>query len=310
MTDRPDAAPRRWLEHTVAPDEAGRTVRDIVTGALGVSGRMVQRLTRAQGILLNRRPAFLAGRVKAGDVVAVRASEDEAPVLSPVAMDLAVAHEDRDALVVDKPPFLLVHPIQPGQDRTLAHGVAHHLLAEGVHARVRPVHRLDRDTSGLVLFAKSAYAHQHLDRQLRERTLQRRYLALVAGTVAGEAGEIDAPIGRHKANPTLRAVRPAAGEPALTRWRVVERLPAATVLELELVTGRTHQARVHLAHAGHPIAGDRPYGGPALPGLRRQALHASRLVFRVPSTGEEVAVASPLPADLAAARARLGGSPG
>lgn len=308
MFDPPQdpSAPRRWLEHTVLPEEAGRTVRDVVTGPLGVSGRMVQRLTRGKGILLNRRPAFLAGKVKPGDVVSVRASSDEGPGLPPVEMDLAVAHEDRDALVVDKPPFLLVHPIQPGQDRTLAHGVQHHLLREGVHARVRPVHRIDRDTSGLVLFAKSAYAHQHLDRQLRERTLTRRYLALVRGAVEGESGEIDVPIGRHKGNPTLRAVRPA-GEAAVTRWRVAERLDGATLLELELVTGRTHQARVHLAHVGHPIFGDRQYGGPSVPGLKRQALHASRLAFRQVTTGEEVTVESPLPPDLAALAERLRG---
>lgn len=305
MPARPsDTSPQRWIEHTVTVEEAGRTVEEILTGPLRVSRRMIQRLTRSRGIRLNRGPAFLARKVRAGDVVAARVAAAEEPGLEPVPMELHLVHEDADVLVVDKPPFLLVHPTSPEQRITLAHGVAHHYREHGVHALVRPVHRIDRDTSGLVLFAKTAFAHQYLDRQLRERELSREYLALVQGVMEEDAGTIDAPIGRHKQHPNLRAVRPG-GEAALTRYRVEERYADATLVRLELETGRTHQIRVHLAHLGHPVLGDRQYGraGGAL--LKRQALHAARVSFTHPSTGEPLTLEAPLPPDMEQARARL-----
>lgn len=295
-----------WLEHTVSPAEAGLTVREIATGPLGVSGRMLQRLTRSRGISLNRKPAQLSRKVRLGDVIRVKIAESRGSELQPLQMELSVAYEDEDALAVDKPPFLLVHPVAPAHTRTLAHGVAHHFRETGVRAKVRPVHRLDRDTSGLVLFAKSSYAHQHLDRQLRERAMRREYLALVQGIVAQERGTIDAPIGRRKDHPALREIR-EGGDAARTHYRVVERLPGATLLALDLDTGRTHQIRVHLSHLGHPILGDEQYGGRRVPGLRRQALHASRLVFSQPRTGSLVELDSALPPDLAGVRDRLVG---
>jgi RluA family pseudouridine synthase len=293
-----------WLEHTVAEDEAGRTVQEVLTGPMRVSRRMIQKLTRAHGILLNRRAAFLGRKVKAGDVVAARVGFEEEPGLTPVDMPLSIVHEDDDVLVIDKPPFVLVHPTSPNQTETLSHGVAHHFARRGLRAKVRPVHRIDRDTSGLVLFAKSAVAHQRLDAQLRDGAIGRAYLALVDGVVDGDAGEVDAPIARDPRNASLRVVRPG-GEPARTRWRVAGRYPRATLLEVELETGRTHQIRVHMLHAGHPVLGDRQYGRAGLNLVKRQALHASRLTFAHPSTGERLTFEAPLPADMEAAIARL-----
>lgn len=297
--------PRRWAEHTVTPEEAGATVQEILTGAMRISRRMIQRLTRSQGVQLNRRAAFLGRKVKAGDVVSARVAPEEEEVLTPVPMELAVVHEDAEVLVLDKPPFLLVHPTSPGQGRTLAHGVAHHFREQGLRARVRPVHRLDRDTSGLVLFARTATAHAALDRQLREGTLRREYLALVHGVIREEEGRIDAPIGRHPNQPHLRAVR-GGGEPAATRFRVEERFAAATLLRLVLETGRTHQIRVHLAHLGHPVLGDRQYGRAGLDRITRQALHAAHLAFTHPSSGERLDFEAPLPADMRRLREGLG----
>ena len=296
--------PERWTEHTVTPDEAGRTLQELLTGPMGVSGRMIQRLTRSNGIRVNRKPGFLAAKVRAGDVVAVRLAAPEESSLVPEAMELSVVHEDADVMVLDKPPYLFVHPTAPGQTGTLAHGIAHHWLAAGLQAKVRPVHRLDRDTSGLLLVAKTSYAHQHLDRQLRERTLRRTYQAFVRGRVEQEEGTIDAPIGRHRANASLRAVRPD-GEPAVTHWRVLERFRDATLLQVELDTGRTHQIRVHLAHLGHPVLGDRQYNSGDRAPVRRQALHASAISFAHPATGEAMAFEAPLPADLASLREAL-----
>ena len=292
------------MDHTVTADEAGATVQEVLTGPMGISRRMIQKLTRAKGIELNRRAPFLGRKVKAGDVVSARVHFEEEPGLEPVDMPLSIVHEDGDVLVIDKPPFVLVHPTTPEQRETLSHGVAHHLAERGVRAKVRPVHRIDRDTSGLVLFAMSAVAHQRLDRQLREGGVGRVYLALVEGVVEGDAGTVDAPIARDPRNPNLRAVRPG-GEPARTRWRVAERYPRATLLVLELDTGRTHQIRVHMAHLGHPVLGDRQYGRRGVDLIRRQALHASRLTFHHPASGEALAFEAPLPPDISAAIDRL-----
>jgi 23S rRNA pseudouridine1911/1915/1917 synthase len=296
---------QRWVEHTVTAEEAGRSVGAILTGTLGISRRMIQKLTRSKGIQLNSKPAFLARKVRVGDVVAARISSTEDARLEPVPMELDILHEDADVLVVNKPPFLLVHPTRPDQTATLSHGIAHHYLQQGRRIKVRPVHRIDRDTSGLLLIAKTPFAHQHLDRQLRERELKRHYLALVGGLMEDDAGVIDAPIGRHKQQPHLRAVRPNGGEPAITRYRVIERYGTATLVQVELETGRTHQIRVHMSHIGHPVLGDRQYGGAAHPLLKRQALHASRLAFAHPVTGTSMLFEAPLPHDMAQLRERL-----
>ncbi len=293
----PNESSSRWVNHTVTPDEAGRTVQEVLTASMGVSRRMIQRLTRAKGLQHNRRAAWLSAKVRAGDVVSARLQEGASGGLEPVEMELRVVHEDADLLVVDKPPSLLVHPTSPDQRHTLAHGVAWHLRQQGVHAAVHPVHRIDRDTSGLVLFARTAHAHHRLDVQLRAGELRREYLALVDGVMAEDRGVVDAPIGRDPRNPVLRVVR-NDGEPAVTRWEVAERCPSATLVRLELETGRTHQIRVHLLHAGHPVLGDRQYGRRRLDLMPRQALHAWRLAFTHPSTGAPMELTAGLPPDM------------
>jgi 23S rRNA pseudouridine1911/1915/1917 synthase len=224
--------------------------------------------------------------------------------VEPVPVALDVAFEDTALLVVNKPAGILVHPVTAGATDTLANGIAHHFAAQGLETKIHLVHRLDRDTSGLVLVAKDAAVHARLDRQLRARTLRRGYLALVDGVMEEDEGTIDAPIGRDPGDPPLRAVR-SDGAPARTRFRVVERYPAASLVALELETGRTHQVRVHLAHRGHPVLGDRWYGRRGLDLIARQALHAARLSLTHPLTREPLAFEAPPPADMAQLRERL-----
>ncbi len=260
---------------------------------------MIQRLTRSRGIQLNRRPAYLARNVRVGDIVSARVESRsrESSALAPVAMDLAILHEDAEVLVIDKPPDIIVHPTSPRHQRTLAHGVAFHLRRQGMSVPVRPVHRLDRDTSGAILFAKSGYAHQFLDRQLREGKMHREYVGVVAGLLEHDSAWIESPIGRSEGAPTLRAVN-AEGDPARTHYEVIERLPSASVLRLRLETGRTHQIRVHLAHAGHPLIADRDYGAGPVPDIGRTALHSAALSFDHPRTGERLFITAPLAADI------------
>jgi 23S rRNA pseudouridine1911/1915/1917 synthase len=305
MSDSEGGRHGGWLEHVVDASQAGSTVEQILRGPMQISRRMIQRLTRAHGIALNRRATYLSRKVRTGDRVSARVAGGEKSDLEPVAMDLSVVYEDHDLLAVDKPPFLLVHPTAPHHQATLAHGVAHFLAARGLEARVRPVHRIDRDTSGLVLFAKSAHAHHLLDLQLRDSRFQREYVAVAEGSVEPDAGEFRDPIGSHPQFPHLRAVM-ESGSPAHTRYRVLGRTASATLLTLQLETGRTHQIRVHLSHAHHPVVGDRQYGAPDSGLLRRPALHSAGCSFQHPSSGRPLLLSAPLPPDLLELIRRLG----
>ncbi|MBL0386715.1 RluA family pseudouridine synthase [Tumebacillus sp. ITR2] len=304
MSNQPSPT-RRWVEHTITDAEVGRSVEEVLIGTLSISRRMIQKLTRSKGILLNDKPAFLSKKVRVGDVLRAALSFTEETGLEAVKMQLHIVFEDADLIILNKPPFLLVHPTSPQQTGTLSHGLAYHFQEQGLSTKIRPVHRIDRDTSGLLVVAKTAFAHQHLDRQLRDRELKREYLAFVDGTFSEDSGVIDAPIGKNKNDPNLRAVRPNAGEFALTRYKVVERYDDATLVHLELETGRTHQIRVHMAHLGHPLLGDRQYGSAGLTLLKRQGLHASRLSLTHPTTGEAMTFEAPLPLDLASLQAHL-----
>lgn len=311
MPPSPDPAP--WLEHRVAPEESGQTVGEILRGVMGVSGRRLQRLTRTRGIRLNGSPTHTARRVRAGDRVEARAVDTPPsgrgiPPLPDAAALPPLLLRDPWVLVVDKPAGMPAHPGGRRGATSLVEVLAAGLAAQGEPTGVHLVHRLDRDTSGAVLAARTPGIHHRLDRDLREGRVERRYLAVVAGSPQEDEGRIDAPIGPHPRHRDLRVVDPE-GQAAATRWRVVERFRSAALLEAELETGRTHQLRVHLAHGGHPILGDRRYGGPLDPSAGRPALHAHRLRFPHPEDGRPVAVEAPLPAELAALLDRLRLSP-
>lgn len=258
-------------------------------------------------MLVDERPRKASFRLRPGQRVRVLAPASEPFTVGPEAIPLEVVYADADVLVVNKPAGLTVHPA-PGHPRgTLVNAVLAQVTGlAGIGGPLRPgiVHRLDKDTSGLLVIAKSDAAYRSLTAQLRERRVARTYLALVRGTPRRDAGSVAEPIGRHPTQRTRMAVS-ARGRSALTHYRVVERLPGATLLECTLETGRTHQIRVHLRHIGHPILGDPVYGVPGVPEISRQALHAARLEFTHPRSGERLVFRAPLPADFAALLARL-----
>jgi 23S rRNA pseudouridine1911/1915/1917 synthase len=220
-----------------------------------------------------------------------------------------IVHRDERLAVIDKPPGLVVHPAPGHRGPTLVE-VLGDLLGGGEPARPGIVHRLDRDTSGLMLVARDAEAHRRLAAMIKARRVGREYLALVEGRPPSRSGTIDAPLGRDHRAPERRAVRGRAARDARTHFTVVEVLPADTLVEARLETGRTHQVRAHFAAIGHPVAGDPRYGHAGRHGLGRQFLHSARLRLAHPFTGEELLFKSELPGDLAAAleRARGGGS--
>ncbi|MBC9784592.1 RluA family pseudouridine synthase [Heliobacterium chlorum] len=290
---------KEWLTHRVTEEEDGRRIESIIKHTLGFSRRRVQVLTRSNGFTLNEKKAHLDRRVKTGDLLRVCVHQEEESNLAPVEMDLVILYEDDDVLVLDKPPGIEVHPPeQKARFRpTLAHGVAHYFEQQGLKARVRPLHRLDKDTTGVVVFAKSAFAHQAMDRQLRKDTLQRGYQAILVDEPEEAVGIIRAPIGRDPNHPMRRMVCDD-GEEAVTHYRVRQILPNRFCLvEVQLETGRTHQIRVHFSHLGIPLVGDRMYGGHSSL-IERQALHSAWVSFQQPRTGEDVKVTAELPEDM------------
>lgn len=255
---------------------------------------------------MGRAPSKPARRVAEGDAVAVTEPPPVVATVQPEAICLDVVFENDDLLVVNKPAGMVVHPA-PGHDRgTLVNAVlARCPELGGIGGEVRPgiVHRLDKDTSGLIVVAKHDVSHRDLAAQLMQRRFHKRYLALVVGQPLHDSASVDAPIRRHPIQRKRMAVV-GGGREAVTRFRVVERLPGFALLEVEPVTGRTHQIRVHLSYIGYPIAGDPIYGGRAaskrVPLLGRQFLHAARLRFALPGGGECREFVAPLPADLEA----------
>jgi 23S rRNA pseudouridine1911/1915/1917 synthase len=255
-----------------------------------------------------RLPAKAGAPLASGQRVRVRVPPPEPATLEPEAIPLRIVYEDDDLLVVDKPAGMTVHPAPGHSSGTLVHAVLAHcpnLSALGGEGRPGIVHRLDKDTSGLIIVAKNDAAHLSLARQLKERRVEKTYIALVEGRLKQREGVIDAPIGRHPARRKKMAVV-EGGREARTRYRVLREIDGRTLVEVRPETGRTHQIRVHLASIGHPVVGDPVYGRgrPAGP-LRRQFLHAQRLAFRHPRTGDRLELEAELPEDLAQALAGL-----
>jgi 23S rRNA pseudouridine1911/1915/1917 synthase len=298
---------------TVGSDLAGRRLDAAVGGLEAVESRAeAQRLIEGGRVLVDGRPRPKRHILVEGQALEVRPAPPVPSVLVPEEMPLVVRYEDEHLLVVDKPAGMVTHPSAGHGDGTLVHGLLGHAIAGGDDP-VRPgiVHRLDRDTSGLLVVARSPRAHRRLQRLIRDREVDRRYLALVHGA-APPALTIDRPVGRDRRHRTRMSVTAAEGRASVTHLRRLEELGRFSLLEARLETGRTHQIRVHLESVGHPVVGDRVYGRrEETLGLERQFLHAARLAFPHPETGEPIDIESPLPADLAAAldRARRGGGP-
>ncbi len=218
-------------------------------------------------------------------------------------MELNILYEDEFTLIVNKPAGIEVHPSEKGQRRTLAHGVAAYYEMSGQDVRIRHIHRIDKDTTGPVLYAKNEFAHYQYDKAMREKTIERIYIALAEGYLEGNKGKIDKPIGQDRHHSTRRRVSDT-GDPAVTHFEVTERLKDHTLVRLRLETGRTHQIRVHLSSINHPLAGDGLYGGKRGV-ISRQALHGERLIWSHPWTGEKQQVTAPLPDDISDALSKL-----
>jgi 23S rRNA pseudouridine1911/1915/1917 synthase len=295
----PDAAAGQRLDRFLA------SLPEI--GSRGVAERLLQ----SGGILVDGSQRGKSHRLQGGEELAFEPPERAAAELVPEPMDLRIAYEDEHLVVVDKPAGIVVHPAPGHATGTLVHGLLAYDVAGG-EAPGRPgiVHRLDRDTSGLMVVTRSHEAHRRLQALVRRRAVERGYVALVVGHPRSRRGRIEAPIGRDRRDPLRHSLDTDTPREAVTHFDLVELLPRHALLDVRLETGRTHQIRVHLAAVDLPVAGDPIYGRPRELGLGRQFLHAAHLAFTHPLTHQPVEVDSPLPADLstALANARLAGS--
>ena len=259
-----------------------------------------QKLLERGAVTREGKPVRKNDRPAPGQVLEVVLPDPEPVAVRPQDIPLDVVYEDGDVIVVNKPVGLVVHPAPGHPDGTLVNALLYHCGASlsGINGQLRPgiVHRIDRDTSGLIIAAKNDRAHLALAAQLQDHSLARTYEAVAVGSLREDSGTVDAPIGRHPADRKKMTIDRKNGREAVTHWSVLARYPGYTHVECRLETGRTHQIRVHLASIGHPLLGDTVYGAKKpVPGLAGQCLHARRLRFVHPSTGEEMELECPLP---------------
>jgi 23S rRNA pseudouridine1911/1915/1917 synthase len=291
------------------PDEAAGERLDRFLASLPEIGSrgVAERLLEGATVLVDGRSLGKSHRLAGGEQLEFNPPKREVAELEPEQMDLRIVYEDEHLIVVDKPAGLVVHPASGHATGTLVQGLLERDIAGGEAARPGIVHRLDRDTSGLMVVARSEEAHARLQDLIRRRALERHYSALVVGRPRSRSGRIEAPIGRDRRDPLRHSLDTDKPREAVTHFEVKELLPRHTLLDVRLETGRTHQIRVHLAAVDLPVAGDTVYGRPRELDLERQFLHAGRLVFPHPFTEEQVEVESPLPDDLTTAleRARV-----
>ena len=300
------------LAFDVTSEDAGARLDAFLAARVeGVSRSILKRVIEDGDVLVGGRAAKPSLKLKGGERVEVELPAPPPSEVEPEEMPLDILHEDEEVVVVNKPAGLVVHPAAGVHSGTLANALAFHFgrLAGGGSLRPGIVHRLDRDTSGVIVVAKTARAHESLSEQFRERTVFKSYVALVHGVTKEEKGRVELPVGRDPHNRTrMAAVR--GGRAALSLWRVRQRFTRFTLLDVQIKTGRTHQIRVHLAWIKHPVVGDETYGGgrdktiadPALrarvAALGRQFLHAERLGFHHPASGEWMSFTAPLPPEL------------
>ncbi len=296
-------------ELTAATEHAGIRLDAFLSADGALTRSQAARLIAEGRVRVNGKPAAKSARLSGGETVTVDVPQLRETALPPQDIPLDVVYEDDDVIVVNKPTGLVVHPAPGHPDGTLVNALLHHCgdSLSGIGGEKRPgiVHRIDRDTSGLIIAAKNDAAHLALSAQLKDHSLSRTYECLVTGNMKQDSGTVDAPIGRSSADRKKMAVVPT-GRRAVTHWEVVARYPGVTHLRCRLETGRTHQIRVHMAYIGHPILGDTVYGAKKpVPGLTGQCLHATGLRFVHPRTGEPVELHCPLPPEFTAMLQKL-----
>ncbi len=292
--------PAECYEVMPGEEHRGQRLDVFLAGEIpGLTRSYIQQLVDEGLVTVSQKPVKASYKVKPGEQIVVEVPEPAELVVAAEKIPLDIVYEDRDVIVVNKPQGMVVHPAAGNYSGTLVNALLGHCTdLSGINGVMRPgiVHRLDKDTSGVMMAAKNDAAHLSLAGQIKDRTVLRKYIALVHGVITEPAGVVDAPVGRDPRERKRMAVVTRHGKPAVTRYRVLQRLGGYTLVECKLETGRTHQIRVHMAYIGHPVAGDPVYGPRKSPFvLAGQALHAAVLGFQHPSSGEYLEFSAPLP---------------
>ena len=266
-----------------------------------LSRSYIQKLLKSGLVLVDGKPVKASYQVDEGDVISLDIPEAVEPEIEPENMDLDILYEDQDVILVNKPKGMVVHPAAGHYSHTLVNGLMYHCKDQlsGINGVMRPgiVHRIDMDTTGVIIACKNDMAHNSIAAQLKEHSITRRYQAIVHGVLKDDAGTIEGPIGRHPTDRKKMSINYNNGKSAVTHYKVLKRFRQYTHVECRLETGRTHQIRVHMASIGHPLLGDLVYGPGKcpIPGLQGQTLHAGVLGFIHPRTGEYMEFTAPLP---------------
>ncbi|MGL5711672.1 MAG: RluA family pseudouridine synthase [Paraclostridium sp.] len=276
--------------------EEDSTLKEILLDKLNFSVRSLSKMKRDQTVLVNAEFKKPSTKIKKGDLIEVKIEEDMAN-FEPQDLKLDILYDDFDIIMVNKPPFMVVHPTKSHYDKTIANGVTDYIIKQKENVKVRFVNRLDMNTSGLVIVAKNAYAHHTISVDMSENKVEKTYITVVKGNVEKEFGTINKPIYR-PAEDSIKRVIDERGQASVTHYKILERLNDATVLEVKLETGRTHQIRVHMESIGHGIIGDELYGYIDDNLINRQALHAYSLEFNQPRTKEKLSFKAEVPNDM------------
>jgi 23S rRNA pseudouridine1911/1915/1917 synthase len=280
-----------WMEINTPKSWEGKTIEEIFRKEWEVSKKLTHLFRMEHKVLINGNKASWTSPLKLGDKVLIKSFEDEERMNIPAFFyDIQVLFEDDHVIVFNKPAFMNTHPNDDMDNRTLLQAAQFYLHSKGENVEIRHVHRLDKDTTGAILFAKHALAGTILDRMLEKHDLKRTYLAIVQGPLKKKKGIIKEPIGRDRHHATRRRVSPT-GQEAITHYQLIKEENSISYVQCWLETGRTHQIRAHFSHIGHPLLGDILYGGKPL--FNRQALHAAKLEFTHPITGEEIICYAP-----------------
>ena len=277
-------------------NEVESTLKEVLLDKLNFSVRSISKMKREESVFVNGVYKKPSSKVNKGDLIEVKIDEDMAN-FEAQNLNLDILYDDFDIIMVNKPPFMVVHPTKSHFDNTIANGVTYYIKEKDEKIKIRFVNRLDMNTSGLVIVAKNAYAHHTLSLDMSNDDVEKKYITVVKGIVKDDEGTINEPIYRPTED-SIKRVVDERGQASVTHYKVLERLDDATVLEVKLETGRTHQIRVHMSHIGHGIIGDELYGYEDENLINRQALHAYSLVFNQPRTKERLEFKADLPNDI------------
>lgn len=285
------------FEYEVKKDDEGLLIKELLKRERGVSAKLMQKIRYSDGgIFRNGKPAILIDPVNAADLIQVKYPEGKSN-FDPEPIPINVVYEDDSFLAINKQPGVVIYPTKGQPNHTLANGIMKYMLDKGDAYKIRFINRLDMNTSGLILVGKNAYVQNQFITQGQQGGIKKIYRAIVCGIIEEEEGMIDLPIG--KAEDNIKRIVKEDGSPSVTGYKVLERFEEGySYVELDLITGRTHQIRVHMSHTGHPVVGDELYGGARPLLIDRQALHAVKLTFSHPVSGKKLNLEAPVPTDM------------